>query len=255
MKVGWLKNFAIKKFIAHFKVDMSLAQEENPENYPTFNHFFTRALKPEVRPLALGDNNIISPVDGAISQMTTIDNDTLIQAKGHDYSVAALLGDHDMASRFSNGNFTTLYLSPRDYHRIHMPVDGSLQEVIHIPGRLFSVNPTTVHHIPGLFARNERVVCLFETPLGSMAFVLVGAINVASIETVWQGEITPPTRRDIRRWDYREHPVNLKQGEEMGRFNMGSTVIMLFEKDAMQWLEHHKETDPIQLGHLIGTRK
>ena len=253
-KVQWFKNFAIKKFIKAFNIDMSMAVDEKPENYLSFNHFFTRALKPEVRPLALGDNNIISPVDGAISQMTSIDNNTIIQAKGQGYSVEALLGDSNMAKQFKNGNFTTLYLSPRDYHRIHMPVDGTLRKVIHVPGRLFSVNPATVHNVPALFARNERVVCFFETPVGPMAFVLVGAIFVASMETVWQGEITPPTHHDIRSWDHTTNPVNLKQGEEMGRFNMGSTVIMLFAKDAMKWLEEHNETDPVQMGQLIGKK-
>lgn len=255
IRITWFKNFAIKKFIAYFKIDMSLAVEENPENYPTFNHFFTRALKPEMRPLKGGENNIISPVDGAVSQMTAIGNNTIIQAKGQGYTVEALLADTEMASLFEDGNFTTLYLSPGDYHRIHMPVDGALKKVIHIPGRLFSVNPATVHHVPALFARNERVVCLFDTPLGPMAMVNVGAIFVASIETVWQGEITPPTHHEVRSWDYQEHPVNLKQGEEMGRFNMGSTVILLFAKNAMQWLEEHKETDPVQMGQLIGTKK
>ncbi|MEJ2142663.1 MAG: archaetidylserine decarboxylase, partial [Gammaproteobacteria bacterium] len=184
-RLAWFKNFAIKKFIKHFKIDMSLAVEENPEEYETFNQFFTRALKPEVRPLALAEKNIICPVDGAISQMTKINHNTIIQAKGQGYSVEALLGDSEMAKQFKNGNFTTLYLSPRDYHRIHMPVDGTLKKVIHVPGRLFSVNPATVHNVPALFARNERVICLFDTPLGPMAFVLVGAIFVASIETVW----------------------------------------------------------------------
>lgn len=250
----WFKNFAIKQFIKAFKIDMSLAIEDDATKYETFNHFFTRALKPEVRPLALGNENIISPVDGAISQMTAIDHNTIIQAKGQGYSIEALLGDSDMASQFENGNFTTLYLSPRDYHRIHMPVDGTLKKVIHVPGRLFSVNPATVHNVPALFARNERVVCLFETPVGPMAFVLVGAIFVASMETVWQGEITPPTHHEIRSWDYNDNPVNLKQGEEMGRFNMGSTVIMLFGKNAMQWLEEHNETDPVIMGQLIGTK-
>ena len=253
-RIVWLKNLAIKKVIAHFKVDMSLAIEENPENYKSFNHFFTRELKPEVRPLALGEQNIISPVDGAISQMTAIDNNTIIQAKGQSYSVEALLGDSEMARQFENGNFTTLYLSPRDYHRIHMPVDGTLKKVIHVPGRLFSVSPSTVHNVPTLFARNERVVCLFDTPVGPMAFIMVGAIFVASMETVWQGEITPPTHHEIRSWDHTNNPVNLKQGEEMGRFNMGSTVIMLFAKDAMAWLEEHNETDPVQMGQLIGTK-
>lgn len=255
LRIVWLKNFAIKKFIAHFKIDMSLAVEENPDKYETFNQFFTRALKPEVRPLALGEDNIVSPVDGAISQMTAIDDNTIIQAKRQSYTVEALLADSDMAYLFKNGNFTTLYLSPRDYHRIHMPVDGSLKKVIHVPGRLFSVNPATVHNVPALFARNERVVCLFDTPLGPMAMVEVGAIFVASIETVWQGEVTPPTHHEVRSWDYTDHPVNLRQGEEMGRFNMGSTVILLFGENAMQWHEEHKETDPVQLGQLIGTKK
>lgn len=254
IRISWFKNFAIKKFIAHFKIDMSLAIEENPENYPSFNHFFTRALKPEVRPVASGSNNIVSPVDGAVSQMTAIDDSTIIQAKGQSYSVEALLGDSEMAGLFNNGNFTTLYLSPRDYHRIHMPVDGTLKKVIHVPGRLFSVNPATVHNVPALFARNERVVCLFETPLGPMAMVQVGAIFVSSIETVWQGEITPPSHHEVRSWNYTDHTVNLKQGEEMGRFNMGSTVILLFAENAMQWLEQHKETDPVQMGQLLGTK-
>jgi len=254
LRIVWFKNFAIKKFIAHFKIDMSLAVEENPENFQTFNQFFTRALKPDVRPIAHGENNIVSPVDGAISQMKTIDNNTIIQAKRQSYTVEALLGDSEMASLFNNGDFTTLYLSPRDYHRIHMPVDGTLKKVIHIPGRLFSVNPATVHNVPALFARNERVVCLFDTPVGPMAMVEVGAIFVASIETVWQGEVTPPTHHEMRSWVYTEHPVNLKQGEEMGRFNMGSTVILLFAENAMQWVEKHQETDPVQMGQLIGTK-
>lgn len=253
-KVTWFKNFAIKQFIKTFKIDMTLAVEENPEKYQTFNQFFTRALKPEVRPLTLGQQNIICPVDGAISQMTHIDNNTIIQAKGQGYSVEALLGDKAMAGQFENGNFTTLYLSPRDYHRIHMPVDGTLKKVIHVPGRLFSVNPATVHNVPALFARNERVVCYFDSPVGPMAFVLVGAIFVASMETVWQGEITPPTHHEIRSWDYSNNPVSLKQGEEMGRFNMGSTVIMLFARDTMKWLEAHQETDPVQMGQLIGMK-
>jgi len=254
VQTPWLKNIAIKKFIRHFNVDMSLAIEENPKKYQSFNHFFTRAIKPDVRPIASGENNIVSPVDGAISQMTIINNNTIIQAKGQDYTVGALLGDSDMASLFTNGNFTTLYLSPRDYHRIHMPVDGSLKKVIHVPGRLFSVNPATVHNVPALFARNERVVSLFDTPLGPMAMVEVGAIFVASIETVWQGEVTPPSHHEVRSWDYTDHPVNLQQGEEMGRFNMGSTVILLFSENAMQWHEQHKETDPVQMGQLIGTK-
>ena len=254
LRIVWLKNFVIKQLINRFDIDMSLAVEEDPLKYESVNHFFTRALKPEVRPLALGETNIISPVDGAISQMTAINNDTIIQAKGQSYTVEGLLGDKEMANKFKDGNFTTLYLSPRDYHRIHMPVDGSLKKVIHVPGRLFSVNPATVHNVPALFARNERVVCYFETPLGPMAFVMVGAIFVSSMETVWQGEVTPPTHHVIRSWDHTSNPINLKQGEEMGRFNMGSTVIMLFAKDAMQWLEEHKETDPVQLGQLIGTR-
>lgn len=252
-KIKWLKNIAIKRFIAHFKIDMSLAVDENPEHFESFNHFFTRALKPEVRPLALGEKNIICPVDGAISQMTAIKDNSIVQAKGQSYTVETLLGDTELAKQFASGDFTTLYLSPRDYHRIHMPVDGKLKKVIHVPGRLFSVNPATVHNVPALFARNERVICLFDTPVGPMAMVLVGAIFVASIETVWQGVITPPSHSEVRSWDYTGHSVNLKQGEEMGRFNMGSTVILLFARDAIQWLEEHNETDPVQMGQLIGS--
>ena len=186
-----------------------------------------------MRPLAQGDDVILCPVDGAVSQAGGIHNDTIFQAKGHDYSATALLGgDPDIARQFSNGRFATLYLSPRDYHRIHMPVTGNLQQMIYVPGRLFSVNPKTVRTIPGLFARNERVVALFDTEIGTMAMVLVGAINVACIETVWHGVVTPPHRNPVQRWVYTDQtPVALAKGEEMGRFNMGSTVICLFAND------------------------
>ena len=230
---AWLKNALMKWFIQRFNVDMTEAEQSDYRQFDYFNAFFTRALRPGVRPLAQGDDVILCPVDGAVSQAGGIHNDTIFQAKGHDYSATALLGgDPDIARQFSNGRFATLYLSPRDYHRIHMPVTGNLQQMIYVPGRLFSVNPKTVRTIPGLFARNERVVALFDTEIGTMAMVLVGAINVACIETVWHGVVTPPHRNPVQRWVYTDQtPVALAKGEEMGRFNMGSTVICLFAND------------------------
>ncbi len=252
----WFKNFFIRTFIRLFRVNMEEAQEPNPSAYPDFNRFFTRALKAEARPLASQDNAIICPVDGTVSQLGKIEGDQIFQAKGRHYSLATLLGNDDTWSRtFHDGSFATLYLSPRDYHRIHMPISGKLQEMIHVPGRLFSVNPTTVKRVPNLFARNERVICLFETEPGPMAMILVGAIFVASIDTVWHGTITPPTHHEIQHWDYHAHPVTLQEGEEMGRFNMGSTVILLFGKDAIAFNNELAHGNHVQMGQLLGTQK
>jgi phosphatidylserine decarboxylase len=238
-RTSGFKNFLIRAFIAHFNVDMSEAKEPDPTRYHDFNHFFTRPLRPDARPLAVGDGVLCCPVDGVVSQAGIIDNDTLFQAKNRLFSLTQLLGgDTATALPFQQGSFVTLYLSPRDYHRVHMPMRGRLQHMVHIPGQLFSVSPATTRLVPNLFARNERVATFFATPAGPMAMVLVGAINVASIETVWAGVITPPRRKQIRHWDYSdtEKPsIVLDKGAEMGRFNMGSTVIVLFAKQNVLW--------------------
>jgi phosphatidylserine decarboxylase len=254
LRVQWLKNLVGRWFIGHFKVNMSEAVEEDITAYSDFNSFFTRALKPDVRPLATEANAVLSPVDGAVSQAGKIDGDAIFQAKGHSYSLNTLLGNADSWSdKFQNGLYATLYLSPRDYHRIHMPLTATLEHVIHVPGRLFSVNPVTTRKVPGLFARNERVACLFNTEHGPMGMVLVGAINVASIETVWQGVITPPAGKRIQSWDYHDKGVALKAGEEMGRFNMGSTVILLFGPEQVEWVNSVKAEAPVRMGELLGT--
>ena len=217
--------------------------------------FFTRALKPEMRPIAGGANDIACPVDGTISQIGKIVENRLFQAKGRYFSLEALLGgSRDLANNFRNGQFATIYLSPRNYHRIHMPLPGNLKQMIHVPGRLFSVNPLTTRTVRSLFARNERVVCLFETPAGSMAMILVGAICVASIETVWAGAVTPYRPRGrLREWNYTDKPVYLERGDEMGRFNMGSTVIVLFGPESSRWETALREDSAVKTGQLIGT--
>ncbi|MDZ7662415.1 archaetidylserine decarboxylase [Thiohalophilus sp.] len=255
LRIGWLKDLCITSFIRLFNVNMAEAAQPDPRAYPDFNHFFTRALAADARPLAVGDGNVICPVDGTVSQLGRLQYETLLQAKGHRYVLSQLLADHSAAVRmFQDGHFATLYLSPRDYHRIHMPLAGTLREMIYVPGRLFSVNPTTVNRVPDLFARNERVICLFDTELGPMAMILVGAIFVASIDTVWHGTVTPPRGKTVQYRDYRQHPVHLQQGEEMGRFNMGSTVILLFGKDAVTFSDELAAEDHVQMGQLLGTR-
>ena len=244
---------AITKFSKVFGVNLDEAINPDPNSYSTFNEFFTRPIKPELRPIADGDDVLCSPVDGAISQIREISDDRIFQAKGHSYSATELLGgDSELAKPFINGKFTTIYLSPKDYHRIHMPLDGKLEKQVYIPGRLYSVAPFTVKTLNGIFARNERVVALFDTSYGKMAMVLVGAINVAAIETVWDGLVTPPTGKNISTKDYCDQSISLKKGEEMGRFNMGSTVILLFENDALNWNKQLSEGMPIKLGKLLG---
>lgn len=253
LRIPWLKNTLIRWFIRHFQVDMSEAQEQDYRAYPDFNHFFTRALRPGARPLARDPDAVLSPVDGTVSQAGHIEGDAIFQAKGQRYALAALLGHSEAwQAAFENGEFTTLYLSPRDYHRIHMPRSGTLREMIHVPGRLFSVNPLTTRKVPGLFARNERVVCLFDTDAGPMALVLVGAINVGSIETVWAGEVTPPAGRRVRRWRYDGQDIRLEAGAEMGRFNMGSTVILLFGAGRVAWEAGLQAEAPVHMGQKIG---
>lgn len=234
---------------------MSEALEPDIERYPTFNDFFTRAIRPELRPIAPEREAIASPVDGVISQFGNIQHGRLIQAKGRDYTALELLGGrHEWARAFEGGRFITLYLAPRNYHRIHMPHDGELRHMLHVPGRLFSVAPHTVRTVPRLFARNERVVAYFESPIGPFALVLVGALNVAAIETVWHGLVTPPQSRTIRQYDYPDKKVTLAKGEEMGRFNMGSTVILLTPSN-VAWEPSLKPDQEIKLGQKLATVK
>ena len=217
----------IRRFVAKYGVNMAEAAEPDITKYASFNDFFTRALKPGARPLAASD--WVSPVDGAISQFGAIAGDQIIQAKGHHYSTTALVGgDATLAAPFNGGHFATLYLSPKDYHRIHMPCAGRLTRMIHVPGELFSVNPTTARGVPGLFARNERVVCVFESDRGPWALVLVGATIVGSMATVWHGVVNPPRPGTVREWRYEYKDVRFAQGDEMGRFLLGSTVVLLF---------------------------
>ena len=252
----WLLMFLVPLFIRQFKVNMKEAKDSDWHNYPSFNQFFTRELKDDARSIVSDKNAIACPVDGAISQLGKINNDLIFQAKGHAYSLQQLLGDReDLSKIFKNGRFNTIYLSPKDYHRIHMPLDGTLKEMVHVPGQLFSVNPTTVNNVPALFARNERVICLFDTEHGPMVMILVGAIFVASIETIWHGVVTPPTRKDIQSWTYDEEKIILNKGDEMGRFNMGSTVILLFPNKQMEWSKELKAEQLVQLGEKIGELK
>jgi phosphatidylserine decarboxylase len=250
LRAGGLTTWVIRKFVDRYKVDMSEAADPDIASYATFNQFFTRALKEGARPLAQA--RAVCPVDGAISQLGPIADDQIFQAKGHSYSTTALLGgDKKLAKTFANGSFATIYLSPRDYHRIHMPCDGQLTRMIHVPGDLFSVNPTTARGVPGLFARNERVVCMFDTPLGQMALVLVGATIVGSMATTWHGVVNPPRPGGIRNWLYSSGQVSLRQGDEMGRFLLGSTVVLLFEPGAVQFTERWKAELPVRLGEAM----
>ncbi|VAW88317.1 Phosphatidylserine decarboxylase [hydrothermal vent metagenome] len=254
------KNVVIKLFIRAFKVDMSIALEENPSAYPDFNSFFTRPLKPDARPLSSAPGEIACPVDGAISQLGEITNEgRIFQAKGHDYSLEELLGgSKEMATLFEQGSFATIYLSPKDYHRIHMPLQGELQEMVYIPGRLFSVSKFASEQVPRLFARNERLVSLFETEIGPMAMIMVGALNVAGMETVWAGNIPDKVNWEIKKWNYRdsipEKTIKLAHGAEMGRFNMGSTVILLYANNRIKWNESITAECPVKMGqHLAST--
>ncbi|MCB1826201.1 MAG: phosphatidylserine decarboxylase [Candidatus Competibacteraceae bacterium] len=256
VRVPWFKNALIRGFAGGFGVNLHEALDPDPCVYPDFNAFFTRALKPGVRPLAPGDRVVCCPVDGAVSQIGIAQADRLLQAKGRTFSLTALLGgDAERARPFQEGAFATLYLSPRDYHRIHMPLAGRLREMVHVPGALFSVSPLTARMVPELFARNERVAALFDTEAGSMALVLVGAINVASIETVWAGAITPPLGTTIRHWRYPPSgagAARLDKGAEMGRFNMGSTVILLFGAGAVRWETAIQPGVAVRMGQALG---
>ena len=252
-RLGGLTTSVIRWFVGRYNVNMAEAANPDIASYTSFNDFFTRALKPGARPLAQAD--LICPVDGAISQFGPIAKDQVFQAKGHTYSTTALVGgDAAAAARFDNGHFATLYLSPRDYHRIHMPCAGELTRMVHVPGDLFSVNPTTARGVPGLFARNERVVCFFESAQGPFVLVLVGATIVGSMATVWHGQVNPPRTGVLRQWDYAKGQVSLQQGEEMGRFLLGSTVVMLFPQGPLQFNPQWSPTRPIQLGEAMAQR-
>ncbi|HJV63467.1 MAG TPA: archaetidylserine decarboxylase [Albitalea sp.] len=249
-QAGATTTAAIRWFVRHYGVDMSEAAEPDIAAYKSFNDFFTRALKPGARPLAPAE--LVCPVDGAISQFGRMDRDRILQAKGHHYTTTALVGgDAALAAQFEHGSYATLYLSPRDYHRIHMPCRGRLTRMIHVPGDLFSVNPGTALGVPGLFARNERVVCVFEGARGPWVLVLVGATIVGSMATVWHGVVTPPRSGQVREWRYDDPAVTLEQGQEMGRFLLGSTVVMLFPKDTLQFNPDWRPERPVRLGEAM----
>jgi phosphatidylserine decarboxylase len=248
-RLGRLTTGTIRRFVARYGVNMAEAANPDIASYPTFNEFFTRALKAGARPLANAE--LICPVDGAISQFGRIERDQVFQAKGHAYSTTALVGgDATLAAPYDNGSFATLYLSPKDYHRIHMPCDGRLRRMIHVPGALFSVNPVTARGVPGLFARNERVVCVFDGPRGPFVLVLVGATIVGSMATVWHGVVNPPRPGSLREWRYDDQPIVLKQGDEMGRFLLGSTVVLLFP-GALAFNPAWAPARPIRLGEAM----
>jgi phosphatidylserine decarboxylase len=243
-----LKRLLINQAIRLYDIDMN--------NYRSFNQFFTRELRPQTRPIARARNAVASPVDGTVSQAGRIKDGRIFQAKGHTYSLLELLGgDQEWADIFAEGCFATIYLSPRDYHRIHIPLAGTLKRMIHVPGRLFSVSPATTEAVPNLFSRNERVVNLFDTAAGPMAVIMVGAIFVASMDTIWAGTVTP-SRRRVRSWDYGKPSTattRLKKGDELGRFNMGSTVIVLFGKEAVEWSDEMQPETGLRMGQKIAT--
>ncbi len=251
-RAGAITTGIIRWFVKKYGVNMEEAVDSDISHYASFNDFFTRPLKEGVRPLAQAD--FICPVDGAISQFGTIKQDQVFQAKGHYFSTSTLLGgDAKLAARFNNGSFANIYLSPKDYHRIHMPCDGRLTRMIYIPGDLFSVNPATARGIPGLFARNERVVCVFDTTQGPFVLTLVGATIVGSMSTTWHGIVNPPRTGKIREWHYDTQQIHLKKGEEMGRFLLGSTVVMLFPANAaLQFNPAWQAAAPVRLGECMG---
>ncbi len=248
-----IKDPFIRLFSKHFGVNFQEAEIEDPTQFKHFNDFFTRALKPDARPIDTAPEALVCPVDGTISQLGDITHDQIFQAKGHSYSVSDLLGgDPYRAEPFLGGSFATIYLSPKDYHRIHMPLAGTLREMVYVPGKLFSVNPATTDRVPRLFARNERVVCIFETEIGPMALVLVGAMIVASIETIWAG-LVAPLKRHVKVTRYAmEEPIHIEKGMEMGRFKLGSTVVMCFPAGKTQFLESMQANSGVRMGERFG---
>jgi len=251
-RAGGITTGIIRRFVARYGVNMAEAANPDIASYASFNEFFTRPLKPGARPLA--DARWVCPVDGAVSQLGRIERDQIFQAKGHHYSTRALVGgDATLAAQFDDGAFATIYLSPKDYHRIHMPCAGRLVRMIYVPGDLFSVNPTTARGVPGLFARNERVVCVFDTPYGPFVNVLVGATIVGSMATVWHGVVNPPRSGSVREWTYAGKNITLAQGDEMGRFLLGSTVVMLWPKSTIQFNPAWAAAQPVRLGEAMGS--
>jgi phosphatidylserine decarboxylase len=249
---GALTHAIIRRFIARYGVNMGEAVNPQVQSYASFNDFFTRALRQGARPLAAAA--FVSPVDGAVSQLGGIEKDQIFQAKDHNYSTTALVGgDAQLAAQFENGCFATLYLSPKDYHRIHMPVQGRLRRMIHVPGDLFSVNPATARGVPGLFARNERVVCVFDTAHGPFVLVLVGATIVGSMATVWHGVVNPPRPGEIREWRYDDKNITLAQGDEMGRFLLGSTVVMLWPQHTLSFEVEWASGRSIRMGEAMAS--
>ena len=254
--LSWLKNYLIRLFVRRYKVDMSEAEFESAESYQNFNAFFTRALHSGARSICAGSASIACPADGAISQIGKISAGKIFQAKGHDYDVETLLGgDSSLANLFAEGQFATIYLSPRDYHRVHMPMDAILQEMHYVPGDLFSVNTLTSEHIPGLFARNERMIAIFKTEFGPMAVVMVGAMIVASIETVWAGSLSSSGKKIIHNSYTKNDKIELQKGSELGRFKLGSTVILLFPENFLEWESTLEAGSSVQMGQLVANLK
>lgn len=252
-RMAFIKNTFISWFVKRYQVDMSLAAEENPLAYASFNDFFTRTLKPGARPIDTAGDAIVCPADGAISQLGEIIDGRIFQAKGQDYTALELLGgDEALAAEFAGGNFATVYLSPRDYHRVHMPYGGKLRSMVSVPGELFSVNTVTAENVPRLFSRNERAVAIFDTDIGPMAVILVGAMIVAGIETVWDGQIAPFASREIATSNYPYQNIQLNKGDEMGRFKLGSTAIILFAKNKVQWDNRFTAGAATTMGERMG---
>jgi phosphatidylserine decarboxylase len=250
---GRITTFIIRQFVQHYRVNMDEAVNPDIHSYRTFNDFFTRALRAEKRPIAQAD--YVCPADGIISQLGIVSGDRIFQAKGRNYSATALVGgDSELAGKFCGGHFATLYLSPRDYHRVHMPCSGRLTRMVHVPGTLFSVNPRTVRGVPGLFARNERVICVFESEHGPFVMILVGATIVGSVATVWHGVVNPERSREVHEWQYGSQDILLGKGEEMGRFQLGSTVIMLFPENRLVFNPLWAPAQAVRFGEMMATR-
>lgn len=250
-----MKNRVIRWFIQRYGVDMSEALEQDPSAYASFNEFFTRELQPGARPVVADQQVMTSPVDGAISQLGRIDGNRVFQAKGQYFSLLELLGgDSERAAPFAGGEFATIYLAPKDYHRVHMPLAGTLREMVHIPGKLFSVNPVTAANVPNLFARNERVVAMFDTEFGPLAMVLVGAMIVGSVETTWAGVVAPGTPSVTTSRYTRQDPIRFAKGDEMGRFRLGSTVVMVMPKGAVSWQPELAAGDVVRMGQAFGSK-
>ena len=256
-KWGAVTHFVIKAFAKKYNVDMSEAKKENFSDYESFNQFFIRELKDGARKINENPTALCLPADGRVSQIGHIDDERLLQAKGHFFSLSDLLaGDEELVNTFKNGEFATIYLSPRDYHRVHMPCDATLRKMIYVPGDLFSVNPFLAEHVPNLFARNERVICVFDTAFGPMVQILVGATITASMSTVWAGVINPPRTGEVKVWTYQgDSAIKLTKGQEMGAFQLGSTVINLFPANSVTLAEHLEVDVPVRMGEILATMK